>query len=169
MSSEFKDWYNDFSEEQKKNYELCMKYPILIPRNSFTREELEDYDYTFTQLDAMPHAWRITFGEQWAIDVQEVINKLPLDERDKIYVTQIKEKYGRLETYFSCYTDELDEVIKKYYKISRGICIKCGKPATKVTTGWISSWCDDCAEEFAKYEYFADINEFYRSDDDGDN
>ena len=169
MSSEFKDWYNDFSDEQKRNYELCMKYPILVPRHVWTGEEVEDYDYSYTKLDAMPEVWKNTFGEQWVAEVQEVVNKLSEADRDKVYITDIKEKYGRLETYFSYYTDELDEIIKKYYKISRSICIQCGKPATKVTTGWINSYCDDCAEKFAKYEYFADINEFYRSDDDGNN
>ena len=31
MSNEYKDWLNDLSPEQRANYDICMKYPILIP------------------------------------------------------------------------------------------------------------------------------------------
>ena len=68
-----------------------------------------------------------------------------------------------------CTNEEVRKVISKYEEISKYVCKRCGKPATKVTTGWISSYCDECAGKLAKYEYFADINEFYGSDDNGNN
>ena len=49
MSNEYKDWYNDLSEEQKKNYKLCMKYPFLIPTNRRTGEKVKNYEYTYTE------------------------------------------------------------------------------------------------------------------------
>ena len=30
-------------------------------------------------------------------------------------------------------------------------CIVCGKPATKMSTGWISPYCDDCVNPNRKY------------------
>lgn len=167
MSNAYKDWYNDFSEEQNKNYELCMKYPILIPHNRWTGKEVADYEYEYTELDAMPKGWRIAFGEQWAAEVQEAINKVPEDERNEIYITDIKEKYGQLRQYFSCYTEELAYVIKKYEALSEYMCIGCGKPATKISTGWISPWCDSCASQIS--DNMVSIEEWFKEDVDGDN
>lgn len=161
MSNEFKDWYNDMSKTQKANYELCMKYPILIPRNRFTGKEVDDYQYEFTELDGMPKGWRIAFGEQWAKEIQDAINLLPEEDREKARITDIKEKYGCLRTYFSGYTDEMNEVISKYELMSERICIDCGQPATKITTGWISPFCDKCVEKY-KFESCEDIDEFYK-------
>lgn len=160
MSNEFKDWYNDFSEDQKKNYELCMKYPILIPHNRWWGTVHPDFNYDHTELDGMPNGWRIAFGEDWARDVQEVINKLPKDVRDKVYITDVKEKFGYLHNYFSYYTDELREVLRKYEKLSARTCIHCGKPATKISTGWISPWCDDCVLKI--HDDYIDIDEWFK-------
>lgn len=146
MSNAFKDWLNDFSEKQRKNYELCMKYPILVPRNVWTGKEVDDYDYEYTMLDHIEDGWRIAFGEEWAKEVQDEINKLPEDDRDKIYITQLKEKFGQFRQYFSYYTDELAAVVHKYEELSKKICIKCGNPATKIDTRWIVPYCDDCAK-----------------------
>ena len=94
MSNAFKDWLNNFSEKQRKNYELCMKYPILVPRNVWTGKEVDDYDYEYTMLDHIEDGWRTAFGEEWAKEVQDAINKIPDEDRDKVYITQLKEKYG---------------------------------------------------------------------------
>ena len=72
MSNEFKDLYNDFTETQKKNYELCMKYPILVPTDHWTGETWEDYMFESTELDNIPLGWKNAFGEQWASEVQEL-------------------------------------------------------------------------------------------------
>lgn len=162
MSTEYKDWIADFSDEEKKNYELCMKYPFLVPKDAFGEED-EDYDYSYTYLDSIPTGWRIAFGEQWANDVQEAINKLPEDERDRIYVLQLKEKFGALRQYFSCHTDELAEVITKYEGLSAHTCISCGAPATKISTGWISPWCDKCAEKV--HDKFVSVEEWFKDVD----
>lgn len=145
MSNEFKDCCDDFSDEQKKNYELCIKYPILVPKNVWTGKEVKDYDYEYTMLDHIEDGWRIAFGEEWAKEVQDAINKIPEDDIDKIYITQLKEKFGQFRQYFSYYTDELAAVVHKYEELSKKTCIKCGKPATKIDTRWIAPYCDDCA------------------------
>ena len=166
MSNAFKDWYADFSDEQKKNYELCMKYPILVPKNAWMGEEFEDYDYEYTMLNHIEDGWRIAFGEEWAKEIQEAINKIPDEDRDKVYIIQLKEKFGRFRQYFSYYTDELDTVVHKYEELSKRICIKCGKPATKININWISPYCDDCINGFNNIE-FMDINEYYGGENNG--
>lgn len=35
-------------------------------------------------------------------------------------------------------------IIEKYSEISYKTCINCGKSATKISTGWISPYCDNC-------------------------
>ena len=166
MSNAFKDWCADFSDEQKKNYELCMKYPILVPRNAWTGKEVEDYDYEYTMLDPIEDGWRIAFGEEWAREIQNAINKIPDEDRDKVYITQLKEKYGELRQYFSYYTDDLCKIIKKYEDLSRITCIKCGKPATKISINWICPYCNDCIHRFNNIE-FIDINEYYGGENNG--
>lgn len=36
------------------NKELVEEFPFLLPRNRFTGEVPKDYDYSYTELDAMP-------------------------------------------------------------------------------------------------------------------
>lgn len=148
-----------------ENYELCMKYPILIPRSRWLGTVADDFNYDHTELDAMPEGWKIAFGEQWAKDIQDTINKIPEDIRGLVYITDIKEKFGYLNSYFSYYTDELSDVIRKYEKLSKRICIRCGAPATKISTGWISPWCDECASMIYGT---VDIEEWFKGDVDGD-
>ena len=48
----------------KENRNLIERFPFLLPRNRWTGKVPEDYDYSYTELDAMPDGWRKTFGEQ---------------------------------------------------------------------------------------------------------
>ena len=147
------------------NKELCDKYPFLIPRNVWTDKVPEDYDYSWTRLDDFEDGWRIAFGEQLCEELKEALEKANYVEQFRF--SQIKEKYGKLCLYnFGCNAEAWD-VIHKYEKMSKYICKHCGKPATKVSTGWISPYCDDCAEKLSKYENFADMREFYGGDYDG--
>ena len=43
------------------------------------------------------------------------------------------------------------DIIDKYTQISYKTCVVCGKPATKMSTGWISPYCDDCIVPGRKY------------------
>ena len=38
------------------------------------------------------------------------------------------------------------EIIEKYTEISKRVCVSCGKPATRITTGWICPFCDECLD-----------------------
>ena len=133
------------------------------PRNVWTDNVAEDYDFSYTILDQFEIGWRLAFGERLCTELKEALEKA--NYVDKFRFSQIKEKWGHLCLYnFGC-NQEAWGVIHKYEKISKYTCGHCGKPATKVSTGWIYPYCDDCAEKSAKHEYFADINDFYRRDD----
>lgn len=160
MSNEYKDWIAEFTPVQRRNMELCSKYPILCIRSRKDGKVSDEYDYSMTELDHIPPGWRTAFGKEWVQEIQEAINELPENIRDQIYITQLKEKYGYFRQYFSHYTDKLREVISKYENMSKRICIHCGKPATKISTGWISPWCDNCAAVI--YDTCIDIDEYFK-------
>lgn len=176
------------TDEQLRNKELIEKYPFLMPTNRWTGEVPDDYDYTYTEIDAMPEGWMAAFGMQLCDDLKAALiadeaerTETP-EERRKVagwhrtkmkdgdpddYLhtwkfVQLKEKYGSLRIYCNFYTPRVDDVIHKYDLLSETICIGCGKPATKVSQGWISPWCDDCAAKL-KYERFLPID--YDSDE----
>ena len=148
---------------KQKNKELCERFPILLPHNRFTGKIPDDYDYAYTELDAMPEGWLKAFGLDMIKEIQEYLNTLPEHARDSIAIVDIKEKFGYLHVYLTGYNKALREIISKYEQKSKFICIKCGKPATKISTGWICPWCDDCSQQindklepieafYAKYE-----------------
>lgn len=160
-------------EIKQKNRELCERYPFLIPSNRFSGMKVTDpkaqeggfwpgspeaipdpYDYEYTELDEMPHGWRKAFGEQMCEEIRNAILESGTAEDLNDYrIVQIKEKYGQLRWYDDWTNDAIEAVIDKYTALSEQTCIRCGKPATKVSTGWISPFCDDCATELGKNGY----------------
>lgn len=97
---------------------------------------------TYTELDAMEPGWRKAFGIQMC---KEIRSQLIKDHYlFKYRITQIKEKWGYLHWYDACSSKAIQDIIQKYENISWNTCLMCGKPATKISAGWISPYCDDC-------------------------
>ena len=82
-----------------------------------------------------------------------------MDDLDRWRIVQIKEKYGMLRVYDNGYKagSKIQDIIAKYEDMSARTCIICGKPATKITTGWISPFCDECCPN----ERAVSIEEYY--------
>ena len=102
----------------------------------------------YTELDSMDKGWREAFGMNFCKDLRKALirtggYKLLFGFR----ILQIKEKDGRLEVYCIGYNDEINKVISKYSKKKKKTCIRCGKPATWISKGWISPYCDDCVPD----------------------
>ena len=147
---------------EEYNKILVEKYPFLLPRNLWTDEPYEDYDYSYTKLDSMPNGWRKAFGEQMCKEIAEILKEA--DWVDKYRITQIKEKFGSLCWYYggvpSSISQKLHDCVNKYGKLSFRTCISCGKPATVMSTGWISPFCDDCSKSVR--DKFIPIEEFIK-------
>lgn len=146
------------------NKELIEKYPFLKRRNLWTDEPINNYE--FTELDDLPSGWRIAFGMQMLEELNEILKKA--NYVDKYRILQIKEKFGGLRWYVNGIPKDIYEEYRawedKYYKLSTRTCIRCGKPATKISAGWISPFCDDCAEEIGySHIAFVDIDDYYNS------
>lgn len=150
MSNEYLEWLNDLRDAPEgtidHNRWLCLKFPWLVPRNRWTDEEIKDFDYSWTELDAMPDGWRKAFGEQMCEEIQKL-----LEEADWVYkyrILQIKEKWGCLHWYDSTVPESIRErlnaIIQKYEDLSKKTCINCGAPAKWKSLGCIAPWCDKC-------------------------
>ena len=154
------------------NQELIDKYPWLRVSNRWTGKFVEDADWT--ELDDMPHGWRIAFGEEMCEELNQEIVTWPLSAQENFRITQIKEKYGHLCFYTNGESKRFREIVGKYTIKSKTTCIYCGKPAHWISRGWISPLCDDCAHENFEHlngsysaqtpweEEYIDIKEYYK-------
>ena len=102
----------------------------------------------YTELDSMDKGWKDAFGMNFCKDLRKALIKTGgYKLLFRFRILQIKEKYGRLEVYCIGYNDEINKVISKYSKLSEKTCIRCRKPATWISKGWISPYCDDCVPD----------------------
>ena len=140
-----------------KYKKLCKRYPFLIIRNWKTDKPIE---YPYTYLDDMLYGWKRAFGKQMCEEIRQVLIKggYLYDYR----VVQVKEKFGGLRWYDegapSSIYRELQDVIDKYEELSYCTCRCCGRPATKISLGWISPFCDRCAGKLNERVKFREID-----------
>ena len=108
----------------------------------------------------MPDGWRIAFGEEMCAELKVIIEKHGAME--EYAILDIKEKYGELcwYDYGLASVQEYFDWEHKYRLKSRRTCIRCGNKATKISTGWISPYCDECATHLKSIQ-FVDLEEFY--------
>lgn len=128
-------------EEIKK---LIERYPYLIPRNIFTDKIPDDYDFTYIKHLEIPRGWNKLFL-QMCEDIRQ-----PLIDAEYLEIfrfSQIKEKFNRLVCYNFGAPEEVHRIIDKYSKIAQYVCVKCGKPASVETQGYIASYCKDCMND----------------------
>ena len=145
---------------KEQNKELVEKYPFLKPKSRWTGKVRDDYDYDRTDLDNMPDGWRIAFGEEMCAELKTIIEKH--GSMEEYAILDIKEKYGELcwYDYGLASVQEYFDWEHKYRLKSRHTCIRCGNKATKISSGWISPYCDECATHLKSIQ-FVDLEEFY--------
>lgn len=165
MSNECKDWINDLKNAPEHSPEhneyLCMEYPFLIPRNRWTDEIVEDFDFSYTKLDEVEEGWR-TLCLNLCEEIKQELLKYE-GALEKYRIIQIKEKFGCLRWYDNSAIPEIYKIISKYEEMSKRICGKCGKPATRILTGWNYPFCEDCVPEYEGQKFHTiDIEEFYK-------
>jgi hypothetical protein len=120
---------------------LVEEYPYLLPRNSFTGEPIENYDYSFIEGEYnLPEGWMELFL-QCCEDIREPLVRA--DYLNKFRFLQIKEKWGYLTMYSRGATDEVYKILSKYRFLSGQICSVCGKPATVRTYGYVCPYCSE--------------------------
>ena len=147
--------------ERIKNWFLCLRFPFLKPRNVWSGDKLDDYNYEFTWLDDIPYGWKKAFGVKLCRDLKRFIKKsdYPLSE---YRVMQTKEKFGRLCWYDNGLPKGGYDVLKKYEILSEHTCINCGthKNVYMIDDGWLSPWCKPCWEKEKKKMKWYENKEF---------
>lgn len=124
----------------------------------YQRDLRVDFEYNFeSAIDGVPVGWEKSFMPQFKEELFQALGAYA----DEIMFYQTKEKFGELTVYWNFpdkdyHTDEdikdinelipvVQDIIKKYVKISKNICAMCGKPSTHITDyGWIAPLCDSC-------------------------
>lgn len=166
----------NMNENKEKNIKLCARYPFLLPWNRWSGkviteaqdggywpgdpDAVPEYDYEYTELDSMPAGWRKAFGEEMCEEIRKAL--IEDDDLERWRIVQLKEKYGSLRIYDNGYKEgsRIPEIISKYENISMRTCVCCGRPATKITLGWICPYCDRCVPDGNA----VDIDEYYEED-----
>ena len=127
MSSEYKDWFCD----------------VMTELNTRMREA-----------ELLPEGWTNTFIPNMKKELADVLGSYVYD----FVVLDVKEKYGMMRVYWAWadrdydeneardrneLTNKIEDIVSKYEKISENTCAICGKPSTKMTTGWVWPVCPD--------------------------
>lgn len=135
--------------KQEEVRKLVERYPYLLPRNVWTGEVPEDYDYTYTTYLEIPKGWYGLFL-QMCEDIRQPL--IDAGYLDKFRFSQVKEKYNRLECYNFGAPKEVHDIINKYSVMAGYVCTQCGRPATCETQWYIASFCDDCRKDYVRHE-----------------
>lgn len=123
--------------------QLVTKYPWLAPHSAWNGEVVDNYDYTWTELDALPRGWVKGFGKVFVEELGEGIERAGLT--NQYYVAQAKEKYGSMRWYDSGGTEETYNIIRKFEVISQHVCIFCGRlDVPMLNERWMSPECYHC-------------------------
>ena len=136
-------------ENVEYNKQLIEKYPWLYPHYEWSGEKVKDYDYTWTELDAMPNGWREAFGELLCEEIQEELEKFNFV--NEYSVAQIKSKFGGLRWYDNGVPSDckVHEIIENYSTLSEYICVSCGELDVPCTDGWITPVCKNCIKKMS--------------------
>ena len=92
----------------------------------------------------MPEGWWNSTGEQMCQEIQDEINNWEIEDLEWLDIA-VKEKYGELRVYCAPENDILNHIFHKYEQLAKHTCIRCGRPASWVSKGWIAPYCNECA------------------------
>ena len=131
------------TNEQRRK--LIKVYPYLMPRNVWTDEVIDDFDYSHIRGEwELPPGWFRLFL-LYCKNLKPILSEN--DYADKFRFTQIKEKYGRLRMYDNGAPTDGHNLESVFGVMSGCICEICGRKATYETHGWIDVYCKEHSEK----------------------
>ena len=134
--------------DKNENKKLTNRYPFLLPRNIFTDELDDNYDYSYIRgIGEIPYGWEKLFLQMCEELRRQLIRDVQLET---FRFTQIKEKYNNLECYHNGCSEKAQRILDKYSYLSQYVCTVCGQPATYETSGYVASFCDKCWNIFGQ-------------------
>jgi len=86
------------------------------------------------------------------LEYKKNLIELESEQREKVYVSQIKEKFGTLTIYAESGLDWVSEISSLAAKCSQEICEACGGPGAKVNVGsaqfpYVKTMCQECKDQ----------------------
>lgn len=91
-----------------------------------------------------PDGWNTLVNRLCSL-VEQEINQLSPELQEKVYVVQIKSKFGSLRYYMNSSTPYINGAIEMAESLSYTICEMCGNQASsKQVGGWTAALCDAC-------------------------
>ena len=115
---------------------LCVDFPLLYSvRYASTRDTLSHVGFET--------------GDVWfdiiydlSAELEKLIEKLPLEERNSYYAVQVKEKFGLLNFYMSKETEKMRSLISEAEGKSASTCEECGQPGKLRGGRWLKTLCE---------------------------
>lgn len=161
-------------EKLKKlsNDELNERFPFMVCRKVY----IDDNDKDDLVRDDFGHL--VNHFEDWgwrdiqlalAEHIKPIYDKFKDETKQHFFLMNVKEKWGRLDNYWSLANDKIMDWDGLAEYVSSFTCIKCGKTLKVVRSvdryfysywqsrGWICPYCSDCKDKDEEYnQLFAD-------------
>lgn len=103
--------------------------------------------------DTQLRCWVLDCGRGWFDLIDCMLDEIEdVDINKKVYLTQVKEKYGSLRVYFVVddsneLFDKVNDIVGKYEELSFIVCEECGASKAELRNhGWYKTLCDKCDE-----------------------
>ena len=81
-------------------------------------------------------------GPGWKNIVQPLIDRC---EKEKIFITQIKEKFGELRFYTGPASEDFYKAVDEAGDLSSRTCENCGEEGQVISVnGWLRATCEKC-------------------------
>ena len=129
-----------FEAKRKKERELFAECPLI-----FSDQKTTKYGIQFGFECAMGWFDHIRAA---CLKIEDIVSKMPEEERGAYRVLQIKEKFGGLRLYMSAMTPEIGAIIAEAEAACSTTCEICGGYGRSGTTGyWVRTLCHPCHEK----------------------
>ena len=144
---------------------LCKRYPkIFRDRNADMRTTAMCWGF-----ECGSGWFHIIDNLCWHIQSHIDCNRYPPKDIPQVVASQVKEKFGGLRFYYAGGDDEIAGAISFAETLAGSTCEECG--STKnigVTSGWISTICQKCAEEsFKSMSNWTSLEDLRKEEEDG--
>lgn len=155
--------FTSYSNYLKKNEVKYYKYKFLEWFDKEILDRLFPYP-AYTEWDSLKQypGWYNTFGQELLDELYHQLKKEGLLYKFRIH--DIKEKFGVLEIYTNRISNEVNNIISKYRKLSWDTCITCGNKSEVYTTSWISPYCKSCIDKLERKPNVKLISKFKEND-----
>jgi hypothetical protein len=123
--------------------QLCQKYPLIFANR-------------YRPMNETAMCWGFDCGDGWFNILDQLCSNIQhhIDWKNKkepvveqVVADQVKEKFGTLRFYYSGGDEHIAGMVAMAESMSGVTCEDCGKPGRSRGFGWITTVCDEHAEE----------------------